>query len=67
MAILTSTIYLFTLLLGTGCFLLFIEAKRLKGSNLNKEKKIACFLGWMNVSLGITGMVGEWIIEKFFW
>jgi hypothetical protein len=56
--------YIIPLCLMTGLIILRLDVKRYEASALNKEKKVARFIGWVNVSLGILLFVGTWVIKK---
>jgi hypothetical protein len=59
-----SFAYIIPLCLITGLFILYLDVKGYKISGMNKERKVAGFLGWANICLGVLLFVGKWVINK---
>jgi uncharacterized membrane protein len=61
---LNFTVYL---LLLTGVLMLVFDVKGYELSNMDKERKAARFLGWMNVALSVIAFIGNRVYQQFFW
>lgn len=59
--------YTVTLLLLSGILVLIFDVKLYAKANMQKEKKGAIFVGWLNISLGVLSYLGYLIYEKWFW
>ncbi|MDP4086180.1 MAG: hypothetical protein Q8934_16400 [Bacillota bacterium] len=59
--------YVIILFFLTGILILFTDNKAYKYAVMKKEQKVSLFLGWINLSLGFTLMVANWIYQQFFW
>jgi hypothetical protein len=55
--------YIIPLCLITGFFILRLDVKGYKISGMNKEMKVASFLGWANVCLGVLLYVVKWVFN----
>jgi hypothetical protein len=58
--------FVIPLCLITGLIILRLDVKAYETSAMNKEKKVARVIGWVNVSLGIMLFVGNWVSNKWF-
>lgn len=67
MLYINSILYIVFLFVGTGLFILLVDVKGYVKKKMKKEKKIARFLGWLNVSLGGLIFVGNWVYHQWFW
>jgi hypothetical protein len=56
--------YIIPLCLITGLIILILDVKGYKISGMNKEKKVAGFLGWANVCIGILLFFGKWFLLR---
>ncbi len=54
--------YIIPLCVVTGIIILRLDVKGYEALAMNKEKKVARFIGWANVSLGIVLYVGTWVM-----
>lgn len=63
----TFNYYTVLLLLITGTLVLLFDVKRYTKAKMNKEKKGALFVGWLNVSLAFISFIGYYVYEKWFW
>lgn len=62
---LTYSNYLVLLLLVTGIMVLVFDAKAYKKEQQKKEEKVSRFLGWINISLAVLVLVGNWVLQKW--
>ncbi|WP_373229300.1 CLC_0170 family protein [Cohnella sp.] len=56
--------YIIPLCFLTGIIILRKDVKGYKTSRMNKERKVANFLGWANISLGVLLYIGVWIMGR---
>ncbi|WP_059105702.1 CLC_0170 family protein [Shouchella shacheensis] len=59
--------YIVTLFVVTGALILSIDVNAYGRAKKKKEKWVATFLGWVNVSLGIVLFIANWAYERWFW
>ena len=57
--------YLVLVLLVTGIMVLVFDAKAYKKEQQKKEEKVSRFLGWINISLAVLVLVGNWVLQKW--
>lgn len=57
--------YIIPLCLLTGLIILRWDVKGYVASKMKKERKVAEFIGWLNVGLGIMLFVGKWVMDKW--
>ncbi|WP_274363791.1 CLC_0170 family protein [Paenibacillus thermotolerans] len=53
--------YIIFMLLFTGAGILFIDEKKYRKNQMKKEEKASRFFGWINVALGMTALVLNWL------
>jgi hypothetical protein len=51
----------------TGALILLTDVKAYKNAKMKKEQKVSLFLGWINISIGFTIMLANWIYQYFIW
>ena len=44
---------------------LVFDAKAYKKEQQKKEEKVSRFLGWINISLAVLVLVGNWVLQKW--
>lgn len=54
--------YIILLLLLSGAWILFIDARNYKKKQMKKEERTGRTLGWVNVTLGIVSLVLNWLM-----
>ncbi|MDF2725932.1 MAG: hypothetical protein K0Q59_5610 [Paenibacillus sp.] len=60
--------YITMLFLATGAFTLWVDIGHYKkDKGLEKERKVAVFSGWMNISLGVLMFIGSWLYKRYVW
>lgn len=57
--------YIIPLCILTGVVILRLDVIGYEIESMKKEKKVARFLGWLNISCGIVLFVGNWIINQW--
>lgn len=57
--------YVVPLWLLTGVVILLVEKKGYQRSNMDKERKVAGVLGWMNLSAGALFYIATWILRQW--
>lgn len=55
--------YVVPLWIISGIVVLLLEKKGYQRANMNKEKKVAGFLGWFNLSIGVLIYVGNMVLR----
>jgi hypothetical protein len=58
--------FVIPLCLITGLIILRLDVKGYETSAMNKEKKVARVIGWVNVSLGLLLFVINGVVNKWF-
>ncbi len=56
--------YVIPIWILSGILSLVMDKKIYAAAKMNKEKKIAGFLGWMNIAFGIVIYVANWVIIR---
>ncbi|CAG7638333.1 CLC_0170 family protein [Paenibacillus allorhizosphaerae] len=59
--------YAISLWLVTGVIILRLDVKGYELSTMMKEKKVARFVGWLNVCLGFLMLIGYWSMQSWEW
>lgn len=59
--------YFFALLLVSGVLILRFDVTLYQMAEMNKERKAARALGWLNVALACCIGVGYWIYKQWVW
>lgn len=59
--------YLVGIFIITGIFIIRYDAGTYKVARMKKELKVARFIGWANIFLGIFIYGANWAYENFFW
>lgn len=60
--------YITILFFATGVFTLWVDIGHYnKDKGLEKERKVAIFSGWMNITLGVLMFVGSWLYKRYIW
>ncbi|MDF2725947.1 MAG: hypothetical protein K0Q59_5625 [Paenibacillus sp.] len=57
--------YAIPLWLVSGVIILRIDTQGYKLAKMDKERKMSRFSGWLNIALGLSVLVGNWLLEKW--
>ncbi len=55
--------YVIPIWIITGILILTLDWNIYKAANMNKEKKLSKFLGWLNITLGVGIYVANHVVE----
>ncbi|HEY0827143.1 MAG TPA: CLC_0170 family protein [Bacilli bacterium] len=55
--------FVIIIFLATGGIILLFDAKEYEKDGMKKENKAARYAGWLNVSLGILAIIGNWVFQ----
>ncbi|WP_396426694.1 CLC_0170 family protein [Lederbergia sp. NSJ-179] len=59
--------YLISLFILTGVLILLLDVKSYLRNKQKKEKKVALFLGWANITFGAGFYIVSWVYQRWFW
>lgn len=59
--------YSVPLLLLSGLYVLWVDVKGYEISSMIKEGKVARFIGWSNIGIGVILFIARWAITKWGW
>lgn len=59
--------YIIILFIISALFILRFDVKLYDREKMKREKKVARFIGWLNLTLGGLMYVLNWAYQMFFW
>ncbi|MBT2659232.1 hypothetical protein J7E81_29220 [Bacillus sp. ISL-18] len=59
--------YVIGIFIGSGLFVLLVDAKMYKKEKQKKEQKASLIFGWMNLAIGLGIFLANWIYNNFIW